>query len=83
MAQVGAAAQAVKARARARGRVRLWTLVTTAMARNGRDPRLVHGVRASGTGGNGGLVMQGTGCGSDGVGRGKGSQGYRRGWERK
>ena len=41
-------AQAVKARARARGRVRLWTLVTAAVARNGRDPRLVRGVHAAG-----------------------------------
>ena len=36
MAQAGAAAQAVKTRARARGRVRLWTLVTAAVARNER-----------------------------------------------
>ena len=28
------------------------TLVTAAVARNGHDPRLVHGVRAAGTGGN-------------------------------
>ena len=41
-------AQAVKVRARARSRVRLWTLVTAAVARNGRDPRLVPGVRAAG-----------------------------------
>ena len=47
MAQAGAAAQAVEARARACGRVRQ-TLVTAAVARNGRDPRLVRGVRAAG-----------------------------------
>ena len=41
-------AQAVKTRARARGRVRLGTLVTAAVARNGRDPRLLRGVRAAG-----------------------------------
>ena len=40
-------AQAVKARARARSWMRLWTLVTVAVARNGRDPRLVRGVRAA------------------------------------
>ena len=33
MAQAGAAAQAVKTKAHARGRVRLWTLVTTAVAK--------------------------------------------------
>ena len=59
------------------------TLVTAAVARNGRDPRLVRGVRVAGAGGNGGSVMQGTGCGSDGGGRGKGTQGNGRGWERK
>ena len=36
MAQAGAAAQVVKTRARARGRVQLWTLVTAVVARNGR-----------------------------------------------
>ena len=36
MAQAGAAGQVVKTRARARGRVRLWILVTAAVARNGR-----------------------------------------------